>query len=142
MNEHTRDTAQSALETRSRTLFRESVDGLDMRVRSRLTQARHAALSAAASANRRPWFLRMPLWTPAAGVTAAAVLGAALWFGIPSGSLLGHHGVSASDGQPNLEDLDMVASSDGNSGDALEMLQDDLEFYDFADKATSSDPAA
>jgi hypothetical protein len=142
MNEHTRDTAQSALENRSRTLFCESVDGLDMRIRSRLTQARHAALTAAAAASRRPWILRMPLWTPAAGVTAAAVLGAALWFSIPAGLPLGHNGLSATDNQPNLEDLDMVASSDGSSGDALEMLQDDLEFYDFADKAASSDPAA
>jgi hypothetical protein len=143
MNEHTQDEAQSALENRSRALFRESVDGVDMRMRSRLTQARHAALNAAASSSRRPWFLRIasrtpPLWTPAAGVTAAAVLGAALWLGSP----LGHHGMPATDNQPNLEDLDMVAASDGNSGDALEMLQDDLDFYDFADKAASSDPAA
>jgi hypothetical protein len=137
MNESTEDVAQSALENRSHALFRDSVEGLDMPVRSRLTQARHAALDAAASSSRRPWFLRLQLWTPAAGVTAAAVLGAALWFGSP----LGHYGRSAIDNQPNLEELDMVASSD-NSGEALEMLQDDLDFYDFADEAASSDPAA
>ena len=43
-----------AFETRSRALFQDSVDGLDMRIRSRLTQARSAALEAA-SERRRPW---------------------------------------------------------------------------------------
>jgi hypothetical protein len=136
MNEHTHETAPRAFEERSRELFRESVDGLDMRVRSRLTQARHAALDAAAAANRRPWFFRLRVWTPAAGVTAAALLGAALWLGLP-----GNHGMMAAD-QPSLEDLDMVASSDEGSGDAMEMLQNDLDFYDFADKAASAGPAA
>jgi hypothetical protein len=135
MNEHTENAARSALEDRSRALFRESVDGLDMRVRSRLTQARNAALDAAAAPSR-PWFFRIPVWTPAGGVTAAALLGLALWFGIP-----GNHGGTASD-QPNLEDLDMVAASDGSNGDAMEMMQDDLEFYDYADKAATSEPAA
>jgi hypothetical protein len=135
MNEPTQDAARSALELRSRELFAGSVEGLDMRVRSRLTQARHAALDAAA--RRRPWFFQMRVWTPAAGVTAAALLGAALWFGSPAGN----HAMTAAD-QPSLEDLDMVASTDEGSGDAMEMLQNDLDFYDFADKAANSGPAA
>ncbi|HEY3656828.1 MAG TPA: hypothetical protein VGL34_17800 [Steroidobacteraceae bacterium] len=139
MTEHTQEAMRSALEDRSRALFHESVDGLDLRVRSRLTQARHAALDAAAAASRRPWFFRMPLWTPAAGVAAAALLGAALWLGLPGGH--GGHGITA-DNQSSLEDLDIVASSDEGSGDAIEMLQNDLDFYDFADKATNSGPAA
>ena len=137
MNERTQDTVNSAFEDRSHALFQESVDGLDMRVRSRLTQARHAALEAAAASSRRPWFLRVRVWTPAAGVTAAALLGAALWLALPSANL----GVSAGDNQPSLEDLDIVASSDEGSGDALEMLQNDIEFYDYADKATNPGPA-
>jgi hypothetical protein len=139
MTEHTQEAVRSALEDRSRALFHESVDGLDLRVRSRLTQARHAALDAAAAASRRPWFSRMPLWTPAAGVAAAALLGAALWLGLPGGH--GGHGITA-DNQSSLEDLDIVASSDESSGDAIEMLQNDLDFYDFADKAANSGPAA
>ncbi len=135
--EQTQDTAQGALENRSRALFQDSIDGLDLRVRSRLTQARHAALEAAAASSRRPWFLRLSPWTPAAGVCAAAMVGIALWLGMP----LGHPGMTAADLQPNLEDLDMVASGDG-SGDAMDMLQDDLDFYDFADKAANSGPAA
>jgi hypothetical protein len=126
---------QDSLEERSRALFHSSVENLDMRVRSRLTQARYAALEAAAS--RKPsWLSRRAWWTPAAGVTAAAVLGAALFVGTPTW----HHAVSLGDAQ-NLEDLDIVATSD-ESGDAMEMLQDDLDFYDFADKAGSPEPAA
>jgi hypothetical protein len=137
MNESTRDAAQSSLESRSRALFLDSVEAVDMRVRSRLTQARHAALDAAMTSSRRPWLLRTSVWTPAIGVTAAAVMGVALFLGSP----LGHHGMSPADAQPNLEDLDMVASGDG-SGDALDMLQEDLDFYDFADKSANAGPAA
>jgi len=99
MKEHTPDSGQSPFEARSRELFRESVDAMDMRLRSRLTQARHAALDAAAAAKRRPWLLRIGTWTPAAGVTAAALLGAVLWFGFPAGN----HGLTAADSQPSLK---------------------------------------
>src|ERR1700760_2844117 len=119
----------NAFEMRSRALFHGSVDGLDMRIRSRLTQARSAAL-AAASSHRRPWILGWTMWTPAFGVTAAAILGFALWTGSPP------------DTQSNFEDLDLVASTDEGSADAMEMLQDDIDFYDFADKAANSGPAA
>ena len=132
MNEQRRD----SLEERSRALFHDSVENLDMRMRSRLTQARHAALEAAAAPSHS-WLPRKAWWMPTAGVTAAAVLGVALWMGAPQV----HHAVSLADAQSNLEDLDIVASSD-ESGDALEMLQDDLDFYDFADKAANTEPAA
>jgi hypothetical protein len=126
----------NAFETRSQALFQDSVEGLDMRIRSRLTQARTRALEAAAT--RRPWALGWKMWTPAAGVTAAAILGVALWVGSP----LGHHPAGLTDPQSNFEDLDLVASSDEGSADAMEMLQDDIDFYDFADKAANPGPAA
>jgi len=132
MNEQPRD----SFEERAQALFRDSVEGLDFAMRSRLTQARNAALEAAA-ARRRPWFLRNGVLTPAAGVTAAAVLGAFLWLGSP----LGQHAVTVADGQSNLEVLDLVASVDECSGDAMDMLQDDIEFYDWADKAGNPGPA-
>ena len=76
------NTPESGLEAHSRALFHDSVDALDMRVRSRLTQARHAALEAAAA--RKPWFLRLSgCGRRQQGVTAAALLGATLWFGMP-----------------------------------------------------------
>ena len=135
MNEQSR----IPLEDRSRELFQDSVDGLDMRLRSRLTQARHAALEAASASSRRPWLFRMSLWAPAAGLTGAAVLGMALWFGPP----VGHHVVTANENQAsNIEDLDIVASSDDGSGDPMDMLQDDIDFYDWANKAANPGPTA
>ncbi|MEA3158664.1 MAG: hypothetical protein QOD95_212 [Gammaproteobacteria bacterium] len=126
----------NAFELRSRALFHDSVEGLDMRIRSRLTQARSAALEAAAT--RRPWALGWKLWTPAAGVTAAAILGVVLWMGSP----LHHQAGTVADAQSSFEDLDLLASSDEGSGDALDMLQDDIDFYDFADKSANPGPAA
>lgn len=127
----------NAFEMRSRALFQDSVDGLDMRIRSRLTQARSAALEAASS-GRRPWLFGWKMWAPAAGMTAAAILGLSLWIGSP----IGHQATTLANAPSNLEDLDLVASSDEGSADAMEMLQNDIEFYDFADKAASSGPAA
>ncbi|HEY0802743.1 MAG TPA: hypothetical protein VGD54_18040 [Steroidobacteraceae bacterium] len=127
---------ENAFEMRSRALFHGSVEGLDMRIRSRLTQARSAAMAAAASP--RPWWFGWKVWTPAAGVTAAAILGAALWLGSP----LGHQAGSLADAQSNFEDLDLVASTEEGSADAMDMLQDDIDFYDFADKAANSGPSA
>ncbi len=130
MSEHTPEPRPRELEELSRVLFQGSVDGLDMALRSRLTRARYAALEAAGPAGRRAWFARISIWTSAAGVTAAAVLGIALWFGTPAENPM------------NFEDLELVASSDENAGDAMEMLQDDIEFYDWADKAAGTEPAA
>ena len=136
MNEQQSIQAEASFEERSRALFHDSVEGLDFATRSRLTQARNAALEVA-STSRRPWFFRPGLWAPA-GVTAAAILGAFLWLGSP----LGHHAATVADGQPSLEDLEIVASSDESSGDALDMLQDDVEFYDWANKAANPEPQA
>jgi hypothetical protein len=133
MNEQPRD----SFEERAQALFHDSVEGLDFALRSRLTQARNAAIEAA-SASRRPWFFRIGVLTPAAGVTAAAILGAFLWLGSP----LSQHAVTVADGQSNFEDLELVASADEGSGDAMDMLQDDIEFYDWAEKAANPGPAA
>jgi hypothetical protein len=124
-----------SFEIRSRMLFQDSVDGLDMRIRSRLTQARSAALEAA-QRDRRSWSFGWKMWAPAAGVTAAAILGLGLWIGSP----IGHQAATLA--ESNIEDLDLVASTDEGSADAMEMLQDDIDFYDFADKAANSGPAA
>lgn len=124
----------NSLEERGRQLFDASVENVDMRIRSRLNQARHAALDAAARPRAR--FLRMPIWTSAAGVTAAGVLGIAIWFGSP----LMRHGQQIAENQSNYEDLEIVASTDETAGDAMEMLQDDIEFYDWAaEKSAASD---
>jgi hypothetical protein len=135
MNEQEQQHNRDSFEDRSRALFHDSVDGIDFALRSRLTRARAAAIAAAAG--RRPWYFRLGVLTPAAGVTAAAVLGAFLWLGSP----LGQHAVTVADGS-NLEDLEIVASSEDGGGDAMDMLQDDIDFYDWADKSANAGPAA
>jgi lysozyme family protein len=132
MSEEPRD----SFEGLAKALFHDSVEGLDYALRSRLTQARKAAIEAG-SASRPAWFSRIGLLAPA-GVTAAAILGAFLWFGSP----LSQRAVTVADGQSNFEDLELVASMDESSADALDMLQDDIEFYDWADKVANSGPAA
>jgi hypothetical protein len=136
MNEPLPGQPRESFEERTRALFQDSVEGLQFAMRSRLTQARNAAIEAA-SAPRRPWIFRMGIWTPA-GVTTAAILGAFLWMGSP----LTHHAVTVADGLSNLDDLEIVASTDEGSGDAMDMLQDDIEFYDWADKAANPSSAA
>ena len=125
----------NSLEEHSRLLFHDSVDGLDFTMRSRLTQARSAAIDAALSKQQFSFFRSMR-WAPAAGVGAAAVLGAALWLGSP-----GYHAKTAANGLSNLEDLEMLASSEEGPGNAMEMLQDDIDFYDYAEKADNAEPS-
>jgi hypothetical protein len=120
------------LEKRSRELFDESVANVDMRVRSRLNQARHAALEAAARPRAR--FLGMPLATPAAGLCAAALLAIAVWIAVPRADMP----MLAAEGQTSFEDMDIVASTEESSADTLEMLQDDADFYDWAAEKNAS----
>ena len=88
---------------------------LDARVRSRLTQARYAAL---AQADTRPmlWWRQ---WAPAAGVAAAAAMAVLIW----PGTRQQHE-------QPPdeaLNDLEIVL--DGENLDLFE----DLDFYEWVD---------
>lgn len=100
------------LERKATALFDESVERLDARTRSRLTQARNRAVDELRSgAVRRRW-LRGP-----AGLAAAMVVGAAvmLWAGMSGNPSL--------PGAVPLDDLEIVADADD-----LELLQD-VEFY-------------
>ena len=128
MNEN----SPTAFEKRSREVFDESVGNIDMRVRSRLNQARHAALGA--SVRPRARFLGMPLATPAAGLCAVALLAAGIWFAVP----YAERPIITADSQANFEDLDIVASAEESSVDTLEMLQDDADFYDWAAEKSSN----
>jgi hypothetical protein len=107
-------------EQRTRSLLLESADGLPGALRSRLTQARYAALEArraAAPASTRSWM--------GAGAAATAVLVALLVF-VP------HHGgapVTALAGG-SIDDLDLLAESD-----AVPLNEDqdvDYDFYEWA----------
>jgi hypothetical protein len=111
----------------SRQALEESVLRVDGRVRSRLNQARQAAVEAA-SARRRPLFSRYLTLVPTAGAAAAAVLVAmVLW----------HRGPEL----PPLEkaepvDLELLAD-----GEALDLVQDgdgSGSFYEWAADQTEA----
>jgi hypothetical protein len=111
------------LERRTRAVLEESIKRIDARARSRLNQARHAALE---SAPRRPLAFRgFRLIPVTGGAVAAAVLAVAfvLFAQHP------HPGTSPGEGaQPSLEMLDLVADEDNMS-----LMEDyDHSFYEWA----------
>jgi hypothetical protein len=107
-----------SFESRTRETFRASVESLPARTRSRLTQARHAALEAAAHPNARS--ARLRIWAPAFAAACALVLAVALWTGMPQRALM----PAAVEHHSALEDLDIVASRED-----FELLDDDVDFY-------------
>src|SRR3954470_13901408 len=102
-------------EKRAHEVLQESAGRLDGRTRSRLTQARHAALAQIGHPGRNWWRIYMP-----AGAAAAAVLPVVMW----SGPF--RHGTP--DMSP-VDDMDLLAD-----GDAPDFVDDgvDLEFYEWA----------
>jgi hypothetical protein len=108
------------LEQHSRALFQASVERVDMRVQSRLNRARQVALATTPAR----FAVRPRLWAPAFGAVAALVLGIAIWR--PHGSVDAPPTLSST--HSGYEDLDIVASND-----SLDLLQDDIEFYDWVD---------
>jgi hypothetical protein len=113
------DNNRTEFERRTRAALRASAEHLNGATRSRLTQARHAAL--AQQQPRRSWF-DLRVLAPA-GALAAAVLVTAL--------LVGQHGrmpqVNPSAGGA-LDDMELLADTD-----AYELTQEtDLEFIEWA----------
>jgi hypothetical protein len=100
---------------RAKAVLDEGNAHLDARVRSRLTQARHAAL---AQAGARPSLWLRP-WAPAVGVAAAVALAVLVWPGAQRQSEL----------PPDeaLNDLEIVLE-----GENLDLLED-LDFYEWVD---------
>ena len=112
------------------TLLDENVRRVSGHARSRLNQARQAAI---AEAGRRShwrvplraveWLRPRPLWMPATGAVAAAVLVAfVLWPHAPQG----YPAVEAS--PAGVEDLDLIADRDGMDI----MRSGDAQFYEWA----------
>ena len=118
------DEPVSAFERNVRTVLEEGVQRIDARTRSRLNQARHAALEAQA-APRRAWWRSLTLM-PAAGAAAAALL-VAVTFMQHRGPgelpvLEGPHTAVA------VEDYDLLADSEG-----LDLMENgDGQFYEWA----------
>jgi ferric-dicitrate binding protein FerR (iron transport regulator) len=120
-------------EQHARALLEDSVLRIDGRTRSRLNQARQAAVE---EASRRPSFWRRFAVMPAAGAVAAAVLVAfVLW---PHS----HQGESIIEGgHGTVEDLDLLAD-----GDALDLVSDETDggaFYEWAvDQSDSNETSS
>jgi hypothetical protein len=114
----------------SRQALEESVLRVDGRVRSRLNQARQAAVEAA-SARRRPLFSRFFTLVPTAGAAAAAVLVTMiLWHRGPQIEL-----PIVADSAHSV-DLDLLADGEG-----LDLVQDgdgSGSFYEWAAEQTEA----
>ena len=102
----------SKVEKRARELFDDSLERIDARTRSRLTQARHAALDELKSTRG---LVTRWIWAPVGGLAAAAVI-AVLVTGRPSVD-------PAVSSAPSPEELEIVAGDE-----SVELLQD-VEFY-------------
>jgi hypothetical protein len=125
------EAGSSQFEQRTRELLLTSADALPGSVRSRLTQARYAALSVH-STNQAPSLARR--WMPA-GAMAGVVL--ALFV------VLAPHGSSNNAGGPSMEDVDIDMLADS---EALPLTGDqdvDYDFYEWAaeEAAGASSPA-
>jgi anti-sigma-K factor RskA len=114
-------------ERNARVVLEESVSRIDGRTRSRLKQARHAALEAA-GAPRPAWWRSLTLM-PTAGAAAAVLLVAVvLWHRQPSGE------PPVLEAQHAAEDMDLLADSE-----ALELLDGwDGPFYEWATAQTDN----
>jgi hypothetical protein len=123
----------SEFEKRTRELLEDSVQRVDGRIRSRLNQARHAAI---AQTSKRPSLWRRFSLMPAAGAVAAAVLVAfVLWPHSHRGDL-----GTESGGRAGVEDLDLLADSD-----ALDLVSDETDtgqFYEWAVDQSDSNEAS
>ncbi len=123
------DDERSEFERRTQGVLDASTARLDGRVRSRLNQARHAAMAAHAARARSPLarlFGGRSLFAPAGAVAAVAVLALVLWTGRPVGQ--GPLGALNGDGAAAIEDLELLADND-----VLALASEaDVEFYEWA----------
>ena len=116
-------------ERNARVVLEASLSRIDGRTRSRLNQARQAALEAAGARHRVGW--RPFTLMPAAGAAAAAALVAImLWHREPSGTE-----PPVLEGQRlSVEDVDLLADSEG-----LDLMEGwDGSFYEWAADQTDS----
>ena len=110
-------------ERNARRVLEESVRRIDARTRSRLNQARHAALEAAV-ARRQGWFSRFNLMPAAGAVAAAALVAVVLWQRQP----VGVPPVGPEAQRVAVEDMDLL--TDNDSIDLMEGY--DGSFYEWA----------
>ena len=114
-------------ERNARVVLEESLARIDGRTRSRLNQARHAALEAA-GAPRPVWWRSLTLMPTAGAAAAALLMAVVLWHRQPSGE------PPVLEAQHAAEDMDLLADSE-----ALELLDGwDGPFYEWATAQTDN----
>jgi hypothetical protein len=115
---------ETDFERNARVVLAQSISRIDGRTRSRLNQARQAALEAAARRRRPLWWLRPFALMPAASAVAAAALVAlVLWHREPRGIEAPMPEQAAA-----VEDMDLLADSEG-----LDLMEGwDGPFYEWA----------
>jgi hypothetical protein len=119
--------ADEAFERRASELLVDSAEHVDARVRSRLTQARHAAL--AELEQRRTQTFRVPsFWLPVGSVAAATVLALAVWLRTPSPEAVT---VAAAVADVSaVEDIAILAAAD-----EPDLYAEEADFYEWAGAA-------
>jgi hypothetical protein len=121
MSERQDDARDAALERRARELFDASVVGLDAETRSSLSRARRAAVAGLEARRRPAW----QWWVPAAAAASAALIAVLLWRS-PDDAV---PPVAQSINGEALDALELVAA-----GDDLELVAEDLAFYEWLDE--------
>jgi hypothetical protein len=114
-------------ERNARTVLEESVRRIDGRTRSRLNQARQAAVAVAA-ARRTSWWSGLTLMPAAGAATAALLVAVVLWQRQPAGELPLLEAPRAAAEHAGVEDMDLLADSE-----AMELMEGwDGSFYEWA----------
>src|SRR5688572_6173609 len=111
---------RTPFEKRTQEVLEESTARLDGRTRSRLTQARHAALG---QLERPARFAGWRTYLPAGAAAAVAVLAVVMWSGPRSPDSLPAQATNA------VDDLELLADIEAPDFAAE---ADDLEFYEWA----------
>jgi hypothetical protein len=109
---------------RAREVFDASVESLDDEVRTRLCRARYEAVSAA---ERRTTRTAWRTWAPVAAMASTAIVAVLLWRAQEHGSP-----ATVADGSSDAAIADVELLADGED---LELVENDLEFYEWLDAA-------
>lgn len=113
---------------RAREVFDANVDALDDATRARLSRARFAAVAATERRARPARWLR---WVPAVAVASTAVVAVLLWRA-PDPSTPTVESVAEVDAP--LEAVEVLAA-----GEDLDLVENDLEFYEWLDATHFAD---
>jgi anti-sigma-K factor RskA len=120
------DTQMKELEQRAGAVLDESVARVNAHVRSRLNQARQAALAEVAESRRSFW--RNPVLMPATGGVAAAALVALVF----TAQFRTDRALPVGENQAAFDDIELLADTDG-----LDLIENfDSGFYEWAAAAS------